>query len=166
MGRYMKNKLWKKGLVLAAISLFIGVGIHPAFAIETKSHLFNNQGEKDCNCQVDNNLLHIKLNRMLIKLEIYSKILSVSFKYNPEVVEECEEILDVVNLNRLSRFPFICKFLEFLSVRLIKIEDLLMYLIDVFWDNPKICNKLISFYFRLFDLFGYVNHLYFIFECW
>lgn len=161
----MLNKLWKKGLAIAVISFFIGIGVHPALAV-TESYLYHSQGEKDCNCQVDNDLLLIKLNVVLLRLKVYSRILLVLFKYNPDMVEGCEEILDVIKLNRFSRSPFICKFLESLSGPLIKIKDLLMDLIDVFWDYPIIFNVLISYYYRLYEIFDYVNHLYFLFECW
>ncbi len=36
------NKIWKKGLVVGIIVLFIGVGVQPAFAVESKSSVDNN----------------------------------------------------------------------------------------------------------------------------
>ncbi len=163
----MQNKLCKKGLVLATIFLFIGVGIHSAFAVETKSPLVNKQGNKDCGCDVDNNLLYIKSKRGLLELEIYSKILLVLFKDNIDAVEICEEILDIINSNRLLRHSIICKFLESLATPLLKIKDLVLHLLTGgFWPGPIMFDILISIYNRLYDIFEYVNHLYFIFECW
>jgi hypothetical protein len=162
----MLNKLSKKGLAIVVISFFIGIAVNPALA-ENESYLnHNHKSEMNCNCQADNDLVFVKLNVMLLRLEIYSKILLVFFKHNSELVENLEKILDVIEINRFSRSPLICEFLESLSVPLIKIKDYIVHLIEVFWDNSIIFGILISYYYKIYDIFEYVNHLYFIYECW
>ncbi len=46
----MKSKLNCKILAIGIIVLFIGVGIHPAFAVDTRQSMVNKANEKDCGC--------------------------------------------------------------------------------------------------------------------
>ncbi len=47
------NMIFRKGLVVGIIFLFIGVGIQPVFAIESKTSVVNDESVEDCNCETD-----------------------------------------------------------------------------------------------------------------
>ena len=46
----MQRKLLRKILAIGIIILFIGVGIHPSFAVDTKSTTSNNKSEEFKSC--------------------------------------------------------------------------------------------------------------------
>jgi hypothetical protein len=53
----MEGNMFKKALVVGIIFIFIGVGIHPAFAVETKQSIINQPSVEDCD--VSKNSLEI-----------------------------------------------------------------------------------------------------------
>ena len=96
----MQKSLFRKGLVLGIIALFIGVGIQPVFAVETKTSIMNKGSVEDCtNCQVDSNLYRVRLEKLLDRLESYIKILGILYKDNPEIVSVCNKNLELINSN-------------------------------------------------------------------
>jgi len=107
----MRDCLFRKGLVVGIIFLFIGVGVYPAFAEDTKQSIVNNQSEDDCGCQVVNryNLFRVKL--LLVRLEVYINIILLRFGYIPEVAEKCQEILTKLNILSDDWPYYICKIL-------------------------------------------------------
>lgn len=84
------KKIWVVGIVV----LFIGVGVYPAVAVESKSSIDNKHSEDDCGCEVISNPNFIKIKGLLDRLEAYTKILLVLSKHNPEIAEKCQEISD------------------------------------------------------------------------
>ena len=109
------NKIWKKSLVVGIIVLFIGVGFQPAFANEV-SITNKSEVEEDCDCQPVSNLHLIRLERMLNRLEIHTKILSVISKYNSEIAEKYQEISNrILTLVSINEESVICDFLESLN---------------------------------------------------
>ena len=84
--------------------MFIGVGIQPAFAVETS---FNSPSEiiEDCNCRVTNNYTSVRLNsllnraeRLLNRVEIFTNLIPILSKNSPGVIEKCEEISNGITI--------------------------------------------------------------------
>ncbi len=133
------NKIWKKGLVVGIIVLFIGVGFQPAFANEVSITNKTSDVEEDCNCNPVSNLHLIRLERMLNRLEIHTKILSIFSKYNPEFKEKYQEISNRISTlketnNELKLgssdwdYPIIC---EILLIIITPVDDLALYIIEI-----------------------------------
>ena len=106
-----KNILWKKGLVVGIIVLFIGVAIAPSInaGITVKrdtiqdiqetvesSVVETSDSENDCNCQDISKSDVYRIERLLTRLEFIVKIISIKFRNNPEIKEKCQELLDVI----------------------------------------------------------------------
>jgi len=84
--------------------LFIGVGIHPAISVETKTSIVNQQSENDCGCEEVSNTDLIKVERLLNRLEVHIKLLLVLSKHNPELTEEYEELSnEIITLNGMYK---------------------------------------------------------------
>jgi hypothetical protein len=88
----------KKVVVVGIIVLFIGVGVQPSFANEVSITAISNN-EDDCNCEPISNLhlvireiLSNKLDRLLNRLEVYTGIILILYRYNPDVTEKFEEL--------------------------------------------------------------------------
>ena len=147
-----------KILAIGIIVLFIGVGIHPAFAVDTKQSMVNKASKEDCGCkEVDNRHLGI-LEKQLDRLEVYSKLLLVLSRDIPEVKEKCEEILDIINRNRQSDHLISCAILELIYIPLEYIADSLAhlwaYLHSIFKDNPIIQDTLQQIFIIIFMASG------------
>jgi hypothetical protein len=114
----MVERWYKKGLVIGIIILFIGMGVQPAFAVETKSPIDSVEKVEDCDCQQVSDINLVKLKGDLNRLKVYTRILSMSSELNPMVqrrIEQLENLLsDLDNDNtRFWNFPFICWVLLF-----------------------------------------------------
>jgi len=138
------NKIWKKSLVVGIIVLFIGVGFQPAFANEV-SITNKSEVEEDCDCQPVSNLHLIRLERMLNRLEIHTKILSFFSKYNPEFAEKYQEISNRISTlketnNELNNelkldsldgeSPILCSILEILNTTVGYIAEYIIYYLE------------------------------------
>ena len=133
-------------LALGIICLFIGVGIHPAFAVDTKTSMVNKANEEECwECKEIDNRHLVRLEKQIKRIEVYTKFLLVLSRYNPEIKEKCEEILDVINLNRLWDFPIICAILERIEIQLVSMLYKWEYLIWEFKYNPIIRSIIYGF---------------------
>jgi len=131
----------KKILAVGITILFIGVGIHPAFAVDTKTSIVNQQNEENCGCGVINKKDLIKVERLLNRFEVYSKLLLVSIKYNPQIAklskglsneittltEMCEKLKSD---SPLWDWPIICFIWEEVMLFLTSIYEVLIYLIE------------------------------------
>ena len=86
------KKLCKKSIVISIILLFVGVSASSAVSVDTKSTISNNQNEecRECNEISDADL--VKVERLLNRVEVYSKLLLVLSRHNPELREICEEL--------------------------------------------------------------------------
>ena len=112
-----KNHIGKI-LTIGIIVLFVGVGIHPAFAVETKQSMANKASEEECwECkEIDSRHLVI-LERQLNRLEVYTKLLLVLSRYNPELKEISEDLSNEITtlkeeLTDDPPFPLLCEKLE------------------------------------------------------
>ncbi len=118
------NKIWKKGLVVGIIVLFIGVGIQPAFANEVSITNKTSEVEEDCNCNPVSNLHLIRLERMLNRVESYTNIISIFSYRNPVIKEKFEELSnEITSLREMNNalksdflfetdFPIICEIID------------------------------------------------------
>jgi hypothetical protein len=114
--------------------------------------------EDDCGCQVvsSSNLVRVKL--LMFRLKVVTNILLLRFGYIPEVAEKCEEILDVINSNRLLDYPIICDILESNLNQIGYICYNLFYLWDTFKNNPIIAGIISSLmnWLEFIELFVYI----------
>ncbi len=94
----VKMKMLNKILVMGITILFIGVGIYPAFAVDNKTSVVNQQNEENCGCEVVSKSDLIKVKRLLNRLEVYSKLLLVLSKNHPELVETSEELTNKITI--------------------------------------------------------------------
>ena len=113
----MNSKLYCKILAVLIIVLFIGAGIHSAFAVVSSHSIRVNQNEECSDCIKLNNSEYIKIYRLLNKVEVYSKLLLVLSKDNPEIKDEIEELSDKISILKEEfaigqPFPTICAILE------------------------------------------------------
>jgi hypothetical protein len=103
----MKSKLYCKILAWSIIFLFIGVSFSSAISVDTRSVIENEEECKECN-KVDNADL-IKVERLLDRVEVYSKLLLVLSRYNPELKEVSEELSDdIIFLRNTDLKDLIC----------------------------------------------------------
>jgi len=101
---YQIIKDYKK-ITLVLTLLFMGMavmysGVYPAFAGEIKSTIINNQDEKNCNCEVKSEYKQVIAERLMTKLKININSIFLKLSKVPEVKEEFEELLDVINSDR------------------------------------------------------------------
>jgi hypothetical protein len=149
-----KNQL-RKSIVISIILLLIGVSVSSAVSVDTKSTISNNQREecRECNEVSDADLIRVE--RLLNRVEVYSKLLSVLGKYNPELREMSEELSDEIttlndlyeelNLHQSSQYiPIVCEIVESIMTSLGNILIPVYELINRFYGNEIIRNILIS----------------------
>ena len=169
----------KEILITGIICLFIGVGIQPAFANENISiNRTSSENIEDCNCQDADNYdivrvksLLNKAERMLKRVEIFTKLIPILSKNNPEVIEDCEELSNRINaFKEINERPLlspkvICYALEamelmtflmailifaiaigFEDLNLNRISNIIWQIGEIFWN---ISNKIFSLYIEL-----------------
>jgi len=98
----MQKKHTRGILAIGIVVLFIGVGIQPAFAVNTKQSMVNKVSIEDCGCGEVSDTDLVKVDRLLNRVEVYSKLLLVLSKHNPELREMRGELSDqLANINKL-----------------------------------------------------------------
>ena len=105
----MKQRIISKGLAVAVIILFLGVGIQPALADEISTNIVSDVDEDCLDCQPVNRVELLKVKLLLIRIEAFTNIILSRFGHIPEVKEKCEEILDIINSEGLN--DIICNIL-------------------------------------------------------
>lgn len=115
----MKKKWLLKTLAIVIIFLFIGISFEPVSAVDIKLSINDKENENDCGCKIVSDEQRIRFEKLLNRLEIQIKKLSLSFKENPRFIEKYEELsnkiltLDELNLELKSDSPIIiCEFLD------------------------------------------------------
>jgi hypothetical protein len=161
----MKKNLLSKILTLCIVVLFIGVSYTSATSVDTKSALSNNQSEecRDCNEVSDADLISVE--RLLDKVEVYSKLLLVLSRYNPEIREKCEGLLESIPFGNFRDFPIICSILEPIWNRYynlsLKLMDLLLE-----YENNTIIHNILGFIFVSLEIYGtYLWHIGLLINC-
>ena len=121
---------------------------------------------KDCGCNLFSDTDLVKVERLLDKVEFYSKLLLVLSKYNPEIQGEIEELLDLINPDSLWDFPIICGILESI---LYNVEEMTYKYLE---KAQEANNFLLSFlylslvviYFNIYCIIMFIGEL--ILGCW
>ena len=170
----------KEILILGIICLFIGVGIQPAFANENIPINRPSENIEDCNCEINDNfdIVRIKslLNRaerMLNRVEIFTKLMPLLYKDNPEVIEKCEELSgkiitikeNIGELNTYWDFPIICVFLDILENIFWKCIDIFVMLYEKFYDYPTLWEFFYIFYMLFLHTWGIIYIIMMLFNC-
>ncbi len=146
----MQKKLYCKILAIGIIILFIGAGIHPAFAVENKPSMVNKASEEECwECKEVNDRQLVVLERQLNRLEVYSKLLLVLSRYNPELREISEELLKEIStlkeeLAYEPPYPILCKIFWGLYIGLYPIVVIIQTLYEYFPNLREIIYNIAS----------------------
>jgi hypothetical protein len=120
----MRRYLLGKTLALGVVVLFIGLGIHPAFAVDTRQSMVSKASEEECwNCKKINDRQLVVLEKQLNRLEVYSKLLLVMSKHNPDLREIRGELSD-----RISTFSGLFD---------VSADELSPIICDVLWNIVK-----------------------------
>jgi hypothetical protein len=91
----MKKGLYCKVFAVGIIVLFVGVSVSSAISVDTHSVIENEEECKECN-EVDNADLII-VERLLDRVEVYSKLLLVLSNHYPELIYLNEELSNVIS---------------------------------------------------------------------
>ncbi len=105
----------KKTITFSIILLLIGVSVSSAISVDTKSTISNNESDECRDCQEVSKSDLVKVESLLGRVDVYSKLLLVLNKYNSELKEMSEELLDEIStltdmFKELTkdRFPNLC----------------------------------------------------------
>ena len=129
-----------KILTIGIIALFIGAGIHPAFAVDTNQSIVIKANEEECwECKEVNDRQLVVLEKQLNRIEFYTKLLLIISRYNPEIKEEVQELSDEIStINEVYD----------------KIETCLSY------NDKPICDVLYNAYSKTHDIRDVLDKLY------
>ena len=110
-------------------------------------------------------LLKVKL--LLIRLEAFTNIILTRFGHIPEIREKCEEILDIIDSNKLWDNPIICAVLLSIFIYLLAITGVIHVLYEIFNEkNPLIGQILIIFIeLPILAIMGVLTGILIAFEC-
>lgn len=85
----------KKELIgIIVCFLFFGVSISSGISIDNKPIESNNAYEEDCGCEEVSDSDLIKLESFLNKVQTFGNLLSVLSRFNPEINDKCDVLLD------------------------------------------------------------------------
>jgi hypothetical protein len=101
----------KKIIIIGIICLFVGLCFQPALAIEPKLSSDNIEDVEDCDCQEVDRINPLTAELLLSKLKVSSNNLLSRFEHIPEVEENFQELMDVINSYEQSDGRPICDFL-------------------------------------------------------
>ena len=134
--------------------------------------------ENDCGCQVISSRNLVRLERLLNRLESYSKIILLLPKFYPEIAENCKElsnrITSLAEMNEelkpdipLDDNTIICGILLWLIIQAAIRDAVFCNLLEKYKENPILYNIIytlfianVSLFLKLLDLF------YDTFDCW
>ena len=113
----------KQLIVISIILLLIGVSVSSAISVDTQSTISSNESVEDCGCGEVSDADLIRVERLLDRVEVYSKLLLVLSRHNPEVLEDYEELSNDIELIKymfkdfkskqlIDDYPIICFILE------------------------------------------------------
>jgi hypothetical protein len=142
----------KKTITVSIILLFIMVGIHPAFAVDTRQSMVNKASEEDCGCnEVDNRQL-VVLENQLDRLEVYSKLLLALSKHHPELTDTSIELSNKMSMLKglfeelVTSLTFddrlLCQILDIIYYETARLSE---YYLDLGWEYRYY--TIISFFF-------------------
>ena len=104
----------KKLLIIGIIALFISIGFQPVFANELPIST-TSDSEEDCiECQASDGISLLRAKILLFRVRVVTNvILSSRFGEIPEIKEDCQEILDVINSDKPLGGGLICNYVLF-----------------------------------------------------
>ncbi len=156
----MNKNLYCKILAIGIIVLCIGVGIQPVFAVDTKQSIVKKESVEDCGCEEIDSRHLVRFERQLNRWEVYSKVLLVLSKYNPELREIREEL--TIEISKLTEI-----FEEFKLISTLTDSPLCDWVLSIcyyYWDRFEYyINLPIENYYELFLYFGLAT-IYFCFS--
>ncbi len=139
--------IYKKSLVISIILLLIGFSVSSAISVDTKSPVVNQQRGEDCNYEEINSRHLVRLERQLNRLEVYTKLLLVLSRDNPELREISEELSYLISTFKKSDLKdIICDWLLNMIYSLDNITmDLFNRSLDE-WHAGNYINSIILFF--------------------
>ena len=123
------NTICKKTLVIGIILLFVGVSVSSAISIDSKPSVSNVESEECSDCRELSKAEMVKVKHLINRLEVYSKLIFILSRHNPELREISEELSNFIHSINWY-FPIICGALEGILYKLIEIYDLFDEWID------------------------------------
>jgi hypothetical protein len=165
----MYRGLLSKLLTIGIIVLFIGVGIHPAFAIDTKQSIVNKVNDEECwDCKKIDNLQLLVLEQELNRLEVYAKLLLVLSKHNSEIKNKIEELSnEISSLKTLNPYnEVICGILQLIMGVGAQIGLYLIELYERFKEIVIIKNIIDMLLASLIAIGGSILIFGNLFDCW
>ena len=133
----------KKIIGIIICMLFIGVSVSSAISVDTESTISNNQNKECRDCKEISNADLIIVERLLDKVEFYSKLLSVLSLYHPELMDISKDLLDLIKYDILWDLPVICSVLENVASSLWSIHETFSSILEKY-PNNLILNLIIS----------------------
>jgi hypothetical protein len=107
----MKN-ISRQTFVISIILLLVGVSISSAISVDTESTISNKESEKCKSCGEVSKIDLIRVERLLDRVEVYSKLLFVLSRHNPELTEVSERSSFEISILKEGLiddgFPIIC----------------------------------------------------------
>ncbi len=164
-GGKMRKILSTKILALGLISLFIGVSVSSAISIDIESTIVDNDSKEVCGCKEIDSRHLVVLEKQLNRLEVYTKLLLVLSRYNPELREISEELSNLINYDSLWDFRIICMALIVMMVTLYYPLMTISNLMYKYEDNPLLWNLLYSIRLPFVALFASASGLWKALDC-
>ena len=132
----MNNRLYCKILALCVVLSFIGIGIQPAFGVDIRQSISNNQSEECRECRELSNAELIKVKQLINRVETYSKLLLVLSKNNPELKEKSDDFYNQIStIQEMNDDRIICDILQYLVN---DFYDIAQMFADKFIDNKRL----------------------------
>jgi hypothetical protein len=85
----------KQLICISIIFLLLGVSYTSAIRVENKTTIVDS--EEDCGCNEVSDADIVRLEKQIDRLERYSNLLLVLSRYNPELKDECEELVNGIS---------------------------------------------------------------------
>jgi hypothetical protein len=134
--------------IIGVIILFLGVGIHPAFAVYNEQLIVSEKIDYACGCNDVSNIDLVQLNKLANRIKHYCKLLVVLSENDLVVKMKYDQIIDIIDST--SDFKeFLCDIVtEILEI----IYDLADYLYEKGVDNAIINVIVLPLFFQFFVL--------------
>ena len=148
--------------------------------IEDNNTITETYDNEDCGCEVVSSQRLVRLERLLNRVKIYTNVISILSKNNPDVKEKCKELLNEVSalreMNNALKFdfifendrtPFICDIIEpiFYALGTIVISLGLLYEYYCYDGNSILCDIIVAIMSPLYALAYFIVVIGLIFDC-
>ena len=141
--------------------------------IEDNNTITETYDNEDCGCEVVSSQHLVRLERLLNRVESYTKILSILFKFNPEIIEKTEELTnEITALKEINNalksdyisedFPIICKILWDIYYQL---SEIWFFLYNLTLKYPQIYPFIYPIAFVVDEILYRLELLFFYLDC-